>query len=267
MQSFDIAFSVFQFMEPEEILKSCSVNKNYNNACNSNELWKNLYNVKYIKTGNKTIFPYLIKGQTKLQIKGTEDEMMTYREAFKEEVRRKKIRDIIFSKHRNLLGFTDAFGLLLYHLYDTKGEKYTNLFINDLINGDDGKFLSLWSINEYNVPGFKIKDKLRRINPVLSKYIEKEKDTIIEMKDSMDTDDDILAFLVSSKHPILIPKTMKIWIRGYNNAVVFDYYSIDNYKIIAELIPSIYEADIHLKWAENTGYEIESEIREKLNLK
>lgn len=118
MNSGDIILSTLQFLEPEEILKTCSVNKEFKQVCESEYIWKNLYTKKYIDKNINTLDINEYKNN--------------YKKAFKEETKRSKIRKMAMSKFTVV---TQYAMLYLYSLSIEQAEKVIkDTFASNYIN-------------------------------------------------------------------------------------------------------------------------------------
>lgn len=107
MESIDAIFSILQFMEPKEILKTCRTNKTFKHICDNQSLWKRLYKSKYLDDGTNTIPESEYK--------------KNYLKAFVEEERRHNIRVKVLEKAAKV---TEYSLLYLYTLPDYKIDYY-----------------------------------------------------------------------------------------------------------------------------------------------
>lgn len=264
MQSKDVIYTVFQFMQPSEILKTCRTSPAFRDACNSEHLWKKLYTDKFVNTNAETISPSEFK-------KG-----LTYKKGFEMEIHRLKIRREIFNTYPNLLGMTAQFAQLMYHLYNQKPSEM-HKFINKLILeqkaglwGTTHEFLSLWQINK----SVNLLSTLKKYGPILHNALISKKDEFIDLArhslDSKDSDNTLLT-LLNEKYAIYLPKTIKVYIRTQDNPILIDKYNIDRYKIILQIIENdisdIWESEWenHLKMADATVYRILNEVKKYTN--
>lgn len=266
MQSSDVTFTVLQYLEPKEVLKTCAVNKAFKNSCGSEILWKNLYIKKYIDTNRNTIFPYLIKGHEKgLKI----GNIMTYKEAFEKEVLRESIRKSIFQQHPSLLGFTNAFGILMYHIYDTKGEKYMHNLISKIIMtqkegsyGTTHEFLSIYQITD-EIPN--LEHLIKEANPVLYKYAQSLIPKIKDIYENLDLSNNLLYIEIIKEFPYMIPYKMKVWLRDFKDPFEFKFYNFDNLRLLQLLLPDIPEP--HLKFSTTSLYLLLEQVKLQMSQK
>lgn len=253
MQSKDIIYIVFQFMEPSEILRTCSTSASFKDVCDSEYLWKKLYTDKFINTGSSTISPNEFK-------KG-----LTYKKAFEIDTHRSKIRRQIFDKFPSLLGITAQFAEYMYYLYNESPEKMRK-FIKDMMReqeergwGSTYKFLSLWQVNHSE----DLFSKFKKYNPTLYKALASKKKEFVDAANHfLDTEDDdeLLLTLINEKYPLYLPKTIRVYIRTQDDPVPINEYNIERYKIILyiieEDIDDIWEWENHLKIGDSIVMEI-----------
>lgn len=257
MQSKDIIYTVFQFMEPSEILRTCSTSASFKDVCDSEYLWKKLYTDKFINTDSSTISPNEFK-------KG-----LTYKKAFEIDTHRSKIRKEIFNVSPYLLGITAQFAEYMYYLYDESPEKMRK-FIKDMMReqeergwGSTYKFLSLWQIdhrdNQFS--------KFKKYNPTLYKALMSKKKEFVDAANYfLDTEDSdhLLPTLINEKYPLYLPKSIKVYIRTQDDPIIYNEYNIDRYKIILDIIEEdiddIWEWESHLKLGDTTVNEILNQI-------
>lgn len=117
MDTTDTLVTILEFMEPKEIIDTCTINKKFEEACNSELLWKKLY------------YKFFLSLNTQGRKIGTlykSEYEKNYKAAFQEEVRRSNVRKFATNKIKII---TQYAMLYLYSL----NEKQLESVLNDSI--------------------------------------------------------------------------------------------------------------------------------------
>lgn len=258
MQSKDIIYTVFQFMEPSEILRTCSTSASFKDVCDSEHLWKKLYTDKFANNNSTTISPSEFK-------RG-----LTYKKAFEIDTHRLKIRREIFYRFPLLLGMTAQFAELMYYMYDLDSSEMFDFIENLLIEQGSGglgstpEFLSLWQVS-HDVDLF---SKFKKYNPTIYKALMAKKKEFVDAANyflNTEDSDMLLPDLLNEKYPLYLPKTIKVYIRTQDDPVLINKYNIDRYMIIlyiiGEDIDDIWEWENHLKIGSSLVHKILDHIK------